>query len=107
MNKWKIAFIIAIVLLIGTNLFWLYNTVDDAITIDYHQVEMGYQKKTIDALGSLIVQGSKQYNPKDILHLIRQADPKAFIVEEGNSIKYEGAEFKFEGDTLISVSRNN
>lgn len=107
MNKWKLAFIIAIVLLIGTNLFWLYNTVDNAITIDYHRVEMGYQKKTIDALGSLIVQGSKQYKQKDILHLIRQADPEAFIVEEDSSIHYEGANFQFEDGQLVSVSRRD
>ena len=105
MNKWKIAFIVAIVLLIITNLFWLFNSLDMGITSTYQDITVDNQNKTISALGALIVKGSKDYNQKDILHLLRQADPKAFIIEEDNKISYDGVNFKFENGTLVSVSQ--
>jgi hypothetical protein len=74
------------------------------VTQTYQQDSLDEQKHIINSLGELIVKGSEGYTQKDILHLLRQSNPKAFIVEEDNKILYEGAVFIFDDNRLISVS---
>ena len=86
MNKWKVSFFVALVLLVGSNLFWLYSAIDAGVTYTYQQVSLDDLSDAHSFLGELVVKGSKEYSQKDILHLVRQSYPNAFIVEEGNKI---------------------
>jgi len=106
-NKWKVSFFLCLLILIGTNIFWFLVTVDHGITYTYQQVSIEDQKNSISALGKLIIKGADGYGQKDILHLLRQSKPDAFIVEEGNSIIFEGSRFTFKDGKLVDVGPYN
>ncbi|MDF3127211.1 hypothetical protein [Rheinheimera sp. 1928-s] len=103
MNKWKVSFFVTSVLLVGSNLFWLYSAIDAGITYTYQQVSLDDLSDAHRFLGELVVKGGKEYSQKDILHLVRQSYPDAFIVEEGNKIMVNNVTFTFEGGKLSKV----
>jgi len=103
MNKWKISFFVALLLLIASNIFWLFSAVDAGITYTYQQVSLDDLGEAHKFLGELVVKEGNQYSQKDILHLVRQADKDAFIVEEHNKIMVNGITFTFENNKLSKV----
>lgn len=103
MIKWKISFFITLTLLIFSNLFWLYSAIDAGVTYTYQQVSLDDLSDAHSFLGELVVKGGKEYSQKDILHLVRQSYPNAFIVEEGNEIIVNNVTFTFEGGKLSEV----
>ena len=103
MNKWKVPFLITVPILLISNVFFIYMVIDTWISYSYLQDSFNYHSKSESSLGKLIVEGSKAYSQKDILHLLRQAEPDEFIVEEGNKIFYSGNTFIFEGDRLVKI----
>lgn len=103
MNKWKAAFLIAVPILFVSNVFFIFTMIDTAISYTYLQDSFKHQSQSESALGKLIVEGSKNYSQKDFLHLLRQAEPDEFIVEEDNKIFYSGNTFVFEGDRLVRI----
>ena len=103
MNRWKLAFFITVPLLVAINIFLIFTVIDTSVSYTYLQDSFKHHSQSESALGKLIVKGSKDYTQKDILHLLRQADPNAFIVEEENSIFFSGNTFVFENDRLIEI----
>ncbi|WAR45629.1 Imm58 family immunity protein [Methylomonas rapida] len=103
MNKWKASFFVILALLIATNVFWLYTTIDAGVTYTYQQVTLDEKSKAVGMLGALVVKGGQQYTKKDILHILRQLNKDAFIVEEANLIDVEGVQFIFVNGKLVEV----
>ena len=103
MKKWKVSFFVTLTLLIFSNLFWLYSAIDTGVTYTYQQVSLDDLRDAHSFLGKLVVKGGKEYSQKDILHLIRQSYPDAFIVEEGNKIVVNNVTFTFEDGKLSNV----
>lgn len=103
MNKWKWAFFICLAVLLLSGLFFVYSAIDQSVSYTYLEVSYDDQVAANKVLGNLIVQGGKEYSQKDFLHLLRQAYPQEFIVEEGNMIIMGHNQFKFENDRLISA----
>jgi hypothetical protein len=103
MNNWKASFFVTLTLLVGSNLFWLYSAIDAGITYTYQQVSLDDLNDAHSFLGDLVVKGGKDYSQKDILHLVRQSYPNAFIVEDGNKIIVNNVTFTFEGGKLSKV----
>ena len=104
MNKWKSSFFIAFLILLVSNAFWLYVTIDAGITYTYQQVTLEGKSNAVEMLGELIVKGSSNYTKKDILHLLRENNKESFIVEEDNLISIKGVKFKFNNGVLFEVS---
>jgi len=105
MNKWKISFFVLLFVLLASNAFWFYGIIDQGVTITYQQVTIDDQKESIKALANLIVQNSQKLNQKDILYLLRNSSPDAFIVEKENIISCAGLKFEFENGQLKEISR--
>lgn len=103
MNKWKISFLAALVLLIATNCLWAYSALDAGITHTYQQVSLDEKSKAVEMLGLLVVKGGQHYTKKDVLHVLRQLNKSAFIVEEENQIDVEGVKFFFLNGKLSEV----
>lgn len=78
-NKWKISFFVSILLLISSNLYWLVALIDQGVTNTYLSYEYDDANKSIKSLGELIVKGASEYNQKNILHLLMQADLTAAL----------------------------
>jgi len=106
MKKWKTLFFSSLVLLLVTNLFWFYETLDTGVSQTYQQDSIEKQEKVIGILSDLIIQGAKDYSKKDILFLLRQKYPDGFIVEEENKVIYREIYFEFENDSLVSITEN-
>jgi len=106
MKKWKPLFYSCLILLIVSNLFWVYKTIDAGTSMTYQGVTIQDQEQVIEILGELIIEGADNYSQKDILHILRQKYPDGFIVEEQNKIIYEGIHFKFRNDSLVEVTED-
>ena len=102
-NKWKLSFFISILILITSNVFWLFGAIDQAISYSYLSDESHRANESIKELSSLIIKGADKYSQKDILYLLRQANPDSFIVEDGNKIITDFSTFTFKNGKLISV----
>ena len=103
MNRWKIAFVIVLLAALGSNAYWIAVFVDEATSYSYMMDSLREEADKFTALGDLVLAGTSEYSQADILHLLRQANPNAFIVEEENRIHFEGIEFSFENDRLVAV----
>ncbi|MEP1150345.1 MAG: hypothetical protein ABJH08_01345 [Balneola sp.] len=106
MKKWKTLFFSSLVLLVVTNLFWLYEAIDTGVSQTYQQDSFEKQERVIEILGDIIVEGAQNYSKVDILFLLRQNYPDGFIVEEENKVIYEGIYFEFKNDSLVSITEN-
>lgn len=103
MNRWKTAFFVVLVMAVASNLYWFAQVVDGAVSYSYLNDSFREEANRFSALGELVVAGSPEYTQADVLHLLRQAEPDAFIVEEENRIHFEGIDFVFEDDRLAAV----
>ena len=106
MKKWRTLFYACLTLLIISNLFWLYKTIDAGTSITYQGVTIVNQEGVIEILGELIVDGAQNYSQKDVLHILRQKYPDGFIVERQDEVIYEGIHFEFKNDSLVHVTEN-
>ena len=103
MRRWKIVFAVVIVVLITSNAFWAYAVLDQSVTAKYAGQVLDVQARAIERPGRPIVQDSGSHSRQDVLFLLRQADPDAFIVDDGQTIGYEGISFRLDGDRLVMV----
>lgn len=103
MKNWKAAFFVCLALLVVSNVYLFYQLLDSGTTITYTSDTMEKKDQAIKLLGEIIVEEGKAYSQKDVLFLLRQKYEDGFIVEDSNSISYQGIEFLFENDTLVSV----
>ena len=104
MKKWKTLFFISLVLLVVSNLFWIYTSLDAGVTQTYQNDSIEKQEKVINILGEMLVEGYKKYSQQELLFLLRQKYPDGFIVKEENEVIYQGIHFVFENDSLVSVT---
>ena len=104
MKGWKLAFIVSVLVLLVTNAMWANALIDQGITLKYAHA-MNYEKgRAIRDLGALVVQGAASYTKKDVLFLLREAKPEAFIVDEGETLNCEGIQFRFSEGRLVEVA---
>ena len=102
-RKWKIAFFTTLIISLPTVAFLGYGFVDQAVTISY--MSQGYKETVSDLkrLGKIFPIDT--YAKKDILVLLRQNNPDAFIVETKCRIQLNGLRFEFdEHNKLININ---
>ena len=90
-------------LLACSNLVWLFTVIDSGITVSYQQTSLENLGDAHSFLGELVVKGGQDYSQKDVLNLVWQSYPDAFIVEKGNEIMVNGITFSFESGKLSPV----
>lgn len=103
MNKWKIGFFSTFAIAILSSGYLFYLLFDSAISYHYLEDSYNHESRRFNTLGRLVVAGSADYSKADFLHLLRQSDKDAFIVEEDNHIQVEAVRFIFDDDRLTSV----
>ena len=103
MRLWKALFALVLVLLVASNVIWVYRYLDLAVTLTYREADCHDLDRSRALLGTLVVRGAETFSRADILHRLRQAAPEAFIVEADNAILVESTRFVFEEDRLVSV----
>ena len=103
MNKWKVAFFATLAIAILSNGYLFYLLFDSAISYHYLNDSYNHETRRFNTLGRLIVAGSADYSKADFLHLLRQSNKDAFIVEEDDQIFIDAVQFGFENDRLANV----
>lgn len=100
--NWKRAFFAALVLLAASNLGWMYVMVDHGVTDTYTQVS---SQETAADLGVMkrLVPRAAPLTRTDVLTLLRQTNPDAFIVDDGTRVTIGGLRFEFEQERLVQV----
>ncbi|ANB22192.1 hypothetical protein A6K25_13450 [Alteromonas stellipolaris] len=102
-KSWKAGFWICFVLLLFSNGYWSLVVVDQALTNKYTSMELYSQEEAVTELGKLIVSGIESKSKKDVIFLLRQANPDAFIVDGEDAISYQNISFYFKNDKLVSI----
>jgi len=102
-KNWKTAFFVCLVALVISNGYLSFQLLDEGITNTYKSETMEKQDEALRLLGEIIVEEGKTYTQKDILFLLRQKYEDGFIVEDSNSVSYQGIKFLFENDSLVSI----
>jgi predicted metal-dependent TIM-barrel fold hydrolase len=99
---WKRAFYAALVLLAASNLGWMYVVVDHGVTDTYQEV---VDQETRAGLGVMkrLVPRAAPLTRADVLTLLRQTNPDAFIVNTDTSVILGGLHFEFEQERLVRV----
>jgi hypothetical protein len=100
--NWKRAFHVALVLLAASNLGWMYVVVDHGVTDMYAQAVS--QETAADlALMKRLVPRAAPLTRAEVLTLLRQTNPDAFIVDHGTQVTIGGLRFRFEQERLVRV----
>ena len=103
MKRYKQSFFISLVILLLSNVFWIYVVIDNGLTYTYQQVTLNEKENSVKLLGELIVKNGQKYTKKDILYILHQEHMNAFIIEEDNLINIEGVKFIFINDRLAKI----
>ena len=103
MHRWKIAFFVVLLVALASNAYWFIRVVDGSISYSYLNDSYVAESGRFEALSKLVVAGSAEYSQADFLHLLRQSNRGAFIVEDEDRVVFEGIEFVFLNDSLTEV----
>ena len=66
-------------------------------------MDLHSQRQAVSELGNLIVTGIESTSKKDVVFLLRQANPDAFIVDDEEHVIYQNISFYFNNDRLVSI----
>ena len=103
MNRWKLAFYLCLSILVVSNMYWIYQRIDSGVSFTYLTQSYEDRGRVIESFADLVVEGAQVYSKKDILSLLRRANPDALIAEEEEKIILEGLVFNFKNEVLIDV----
>lgn len=102
-KSWKAGFWFCFIVLLVSNAYWCLVVFDQALTNKYTEMELHSQKQAVIELGNLIVTGIESTSKKDVVFLLRQANPDAFIVDDKQQVIYQDISFYFKNDRLVSI----
>jgi hypothetical protein len=95
-RRWRVAFIVAVILCFATGAAAVYGILDQAVTMD--GLEVGY-KDTRDAAEVLARLGptvAPRATRSDVLALLRQQHPSALIVATDSTVAIGQLTFRFD-----------
>ena len=106
MVTWKRAFFGSLALFLGLTGFLLYAAIDQGISYSYLKTSFDDSNRSLKLLAALYP--LDRYNKADVVHLIRQREPDALIVERACFVAVDGLRFDFSAaGKLQAVSVNS
>lgn len=102
-KSWKAGFWCCFIGLLVSNVYWCLVVIDQAATNKYTEMDLHSQRQAVSELGNLIVTGIESTSKKDVVFLLRQANPDAFIVDDEEHVIYQNISFYFNNDRLVSI----
>ncbi|MEQ8904027.1 hypothetical protein [Ekhidna sp.] len=100
---WKKLFWISFILLVVTNIYWMYQLLDSGVSITYLRESYDYQEKDIDILRKLVEQ---HYDFNKLTSELDEADYE--LIQKGDIffIVFSSFEVEFNSDSTIKRTRN-
>ena len=105
-KSWKAGFWCCFIVLLVSNAYWWLVVIDQAAKNKYTEMELHSQKQAVSELGNLIVTGIESTSKKDVVFILRQANPDAFIVDDEEHVIYQNISFYFKNDRLVSIGES-
>ncbi len=99
----KKAFIITLAILLGTNLVWVYLSVNQAITYDYTMQEYKYRIKEAKLMKRLMTAFCKDEDREKIVKIIKEKYSDHILKEDKGVFFVDSIGFKFSGDKLSEI----
>lgn len=102
-RQWRIAFFSLLAgALLGIGVL-LYGIVDQGITITYMSEGYAQTKQDLSVLAAAFPRDG--YNKKDIVTILREQNPDAFIVETECTVELNGLRFEFDDQgSLVGIN---
>jgi hypothetical protein len=95
-RHWRTAFFCLAGLFVVAIILAVYEIIDQAVTIDYMQEGYKSLKSDFAVLRKLTPELHRGMSQKDVLTILRRQNPKAFIVEEKNTVWIGQVVFVFD-----------
>jgi hypothetical protein len=95
-RHWRTAFFCLAGLFLVTIIVAVYGIIDQAVTINYMQEGRKSLASDLAVLRKLIPELHRGMSQKDVLTILRRQNPKAFIVEEKNTVWIGQVVFVFD-----------
>lgn len=102
---WKRAFFGLLALFFGVTGFLLYAAIDQGISYSYLKTSFDDSNRSLKLLAALYP--LERYNKADVVHLIRQREPDALIVERACFVGVDGLRFDFSPAGKLQAVRVN
>jgi hypothetical protein len=102
--RWKAACVVTVLLLVGSNLFWIYSMVDFGITYSYQQDALDGYKSNAETLARITQTLAPNLTKEELLALAHQFYADADIVDKDGAIWVAGVGFVFDGDRLRKIN---
>ena len=94
---------ILIVLLLASNIFWLYNMLDKAVSADHSHSAQAYAEETIKALLQLNGALGLGQDYESVAAKLESEFRSRLIKKKSNAIFFDSVVLVFDGGTLSSV----
>ena len=105
-NKYKVSFWLCIIVLIGTNIFWHYQTIDNAVGHNYYTLSCEEYKKDTDQFVKIL--GLNQ-SENDMISFLEKTDIKYNGFEKGEDyvVQFNSFDFIFWKDGKLKETNQN
>ena len=102
-KSWKAGFWCCFIAMLVSNVYWCLVVLDHTLANKYTEMELHSQKQAVSEWGKLIVTGIESTSKKDVVFLLRQDNPGAFIMDDEEQVIYQNISFYFKNDRLVSI----
>ena len=103
MNRWKIAFWVCLIVLIGVSVLSVYSIIDQAVTLTYQKE--GYQDTENDLDQIIEIINRTNLSKTEIINELKDHRLNEFMDCSKDTISLERVILVFENDRLKSVSK--
>jgi hypothetical protein len=102
MKTWTV--VALAILLVGTNAWWLYSSIDQGVTAAHRSSQQEVDRRAAELLASLMTTMPKDKGPEDTYRLLLQEYPNEVVKVSGDSIQIGPVVLVFTNDTLAHVA---
>ncbi|QQS36622.1 MAG: hypothetical protein IPM56_01310 [Ignavibacteriales bacterium] len=106
-NKWKIFSFILILLLILTNVFWIYNLLDQGVTLKYSD-QVNYEKtETVNQLLEIYPLINYGMDKSEVISKIKMIDSTSECFEKDGELIFGFLAFTFDSNNKLNKIEEN
>lgn len=101
--NWKVLIVLS-VLLVASNVFWLFKITDSSVTLTYQSESLSSQKKSLTVLQKVVPALAKDYEKAQLLDLIKRLSlENHYILDKEGVVSIDDVGFVFESNKLVSI----
>jgi hypothetical protein len=99
----KLVFGVLAVLLLASNVAWIYVTMDQAVTIEHQASEVSRRRDQVAALADLMVTYPRNTQAGEAHRLLRKTMPQRTVKLSGDTVQVDELRFVHQSGRLVRV----